>query len=98
MVFQEGDLGPFDMLEADREASKFDCPTGDTTTKKRRKDAMEKDLKAKGVRARGSRNFLVRLCKPNDIPHEIITDCEDQRGMGRKTKGDAPDTLGKGFH
>jgi hypothetical protein len=73
MVFKEGDLGPFNMPEVDIEASKFDCPTGDTTTKKRRNDAMENDLKAKVVRVRGSRDVLVRVCKQNDVPHGIMT-------------------------
>jgi hypothetical protein len=86
MVLQEGYLGPFDMSEADREASKFDFPTGDTTTKKRRKDAMENNLKAKGVRARGSRNVIVRLCKQNDIPHKITT-AKIKEGWGGKPKG-----------
>jgi hypothetical protein len=86
MVFQEEDLGPFNMSEADREASKFDCQTGDTTTKKRRKDAIENDLKAKGVRARGSRNVIVRLCEQNDIPHEITTE-KIKEGWGGNQRG-----------
>jgi hypothetical protein len=57
MVFQEGDLGPLNMLEVEREASKFDCPTGDTTTKKRRKDAMENDLKAKGGESKRQQKY-----------------------------------------
>jgi hypothetical protein len=74
------------MLEADREASKFDCPTGDTTAKKRRKDIVKNNLKAKGVRARGSRNVIVRLCKQNDIPHGIRT-AKIKEGWGGNQRG-----------
>jgi hypothetical protein len=65
---------------------KFDCVTGETMTKKRKKDALEKDLRAKEVRARGSREELVKLCKQNNVPHEISS-YKIREGWAGKPKG-----------
>jgi hypothetical protein len=53
MVYQDGDLGPFYKTDAKQQASKFEHLTGVSKRKIRRKDAMEIDLRAKGVRAKG---------------------------------------------
>jgi hypothetical protein len=81
LVFQDGDPGPFYLSEIDRVALKFNCVTGETTTKKRKKDALEKDL-----RARGSREELVKLCEQNDVPHQSMTD-KIREGWAGKPKG-----------
>jgi hypothetical protein len=86
MFYQDGDSGPHYLSDADREASKLDCPTGETSTKKRRKDALEKDLRAKGVSAKGNRDALVKLCQQNGVPHEI-TAPKIKKGWVGKPKG-----------
>jgi hypothetical protein len=45
-------MGPFFKTDAKQQASKFDSLTGASKRMIRRKDAMEKDLRAKGVRAK----------------------------------------------
>jgi hypothetical protein len=87
MVYQDGDSGPYYLSDADPEALKLDCPTGETSTKKRRKDALEKDLRAKGgVSAKGNRDALVKLCQQNNVPYEI-TAPKIKEGWVGKPKG-----------
>jgi hypothetical protein len=83
MVFQDGDPGPFNLSKIDQVTLKFDCVTGEITTKNRKKDALEKDLRAKEVRARGNREDPVKLCKQHDIPHEISWPAVLSRGVGQ---------------
>ncbi len=63
MVFQDSDSGPWYKSEAEWLASKFDRQTGDSRTKIRKKEAMEIDLRAKGVRAKGNKVAIIELCK-----------------------------------
>jgi hypothetical protein len=86
MVYQEGDVGPFFKTEAEQQASKFDTLTGDTAPKIRLKDAMEKDLRAKGVRAKGNKIAIIELCKQNNVPHEVVCDTMNE-GWNGKAKG-----------
>jgi hypothetical protein len=87
MVFENGDTGPFYLSDNDQEALKFDCETGEMTTKKRRKDALENDLRAKEVRAKGNRDELVKeLCLQNDVPTEITMQKVKEGWVG-KPKG-----------
>jgi hypothetical protein len=86
MVHQDGDSGPCCLSDVDREALKLDCPTGETSTKKRRKDALEKDLRAKGVSAKGNGDALVKLCQQNDVPCEIAAP-KTKEGWVGKPKG-----------
>jgi hypothetical protein len=66
---------------------KFDFVRGETTTKKRKKDALEKDLRAKEVKARGNRkDLIVKLCDQTDIPHEITT-TKIKEGWAEEPKG-----------
>ena len=67
MVFQHGDTGPFNLSIVDKEATKLDRPTGGTVTKKRKKEDLERELRAKGVRGKGTREALLKLCRENDI-------------------------------
>jgi phage terminase large subunit-like protein len=62
-------------------ALKFDYVTGETMTKKRKKYALEKYL-----RARGNREELVKLCEQNDVSHEISSD-KIREGWAEKPKG-----------
>ena len=41
MVFEEGDAGPFYKSALEQEATKFDCWTGASTSKMRKKEAMQ---------------------------------------------------------
>ena len=58
MVFQDRAWGPFYKFEAERKATKFDQQTGNST-KIRKKDAMQIDLRAKGVSAKGNKVAIV---------------------------------------
>jgi DNA-binding transcriptional regulator YhcF (GntR family) len=86
MVYQDGDVGPFFKTDAERQASKFDTLTGTTRRAIRRKDAMEKDLIAKGVRAKGNKVAIVELCKQNDVPYKVTTETINE-GWNGKAKG-----------
>ena len=77
--------GPFYKTDAKRQASKFDSLTGTSKRKIRRKDAMEKYLRAKGVRAKENKVAIVELCKQDDVPYkEIVETMKD--GMENKRK------------
>jgi hypothetical protein len=86
MVYQDGDVGPFFKTDTERQASKSDSLTGVSKRKIRRKDAMEIDLRAKGVRAKGNKVAIVELCKQNDIPHIVTTETVIE-GWNGKPKG-----------
>ena len=73
MVFQDGDSGPFYKSDLERAATKFDRLTGDSTRKMRKKDAMQIDLTAIGVSAKGNKVAIVELCKQNNVPHKVST-------------------------
>jgi hypothetical protein len=73
MNYQDGDLGPFYKSDAKREASKFEHQTGVIKRKIRKKDDMEIDLRAKGVRAKGNKVAIMGLCKQNDLPYKVTT-------------------------
>jgi hypothetical protein len=86
MVYQDSDSGPWYKSEAERLASKFDRQTGDSRTKIRKKEAMEIDLRAKGVRAKGNKVAIVELCKQNDVPYRVTTETILE-GWSGKPKG-----------
>jgi hypothetical protein len=87
MNYQDGDSGPFYKSEAERgEASKFDHQTGVSRRKIRKKEAMEIDLRAKGVRAKGNKVVIVQLCKHNDVPYKVFTETIIE-GRNGKRKG-----------
>jgi hypothetical protein len=86
MNFQDGDSGPFYESEAEREASKFDHQTGVSKRKIRKKEAMETDLRAKGVSAKGNKIEIVELCKQNDRPYKVFTETIIE-GWNGKPKG-----------
>jgi hypothetical protein len=86
MNFQDGDCGPFYLSQADREASKFDCRTGGTVTKKRKKEKLEQDLAAIGVVAKGTRDQLAKVCEQNNLPVQDTTEIIKDGWVG-KPKG-----------
>jgi hypothetical protein len=47
---------------------------------------MEKDLREKGVRAKGNKVVIVELCKQNDIPYIVTTETINE-GWNAKPKG-----------
>ena len=86
MVFQDGDMGPFYKSELERAATKFDRRTGASTSKMRKKEAMQNDLKAKGVSAKGNKVAIVELCKQNNVPYKVVTETIKEGWQG-KPKG-----------
>jgi len=86
MVYEEGDVGPFYMTDMERQASKSDSLTGVSKQKMRRKDDMEKDLRAKGVRAKGNKVAIVELCKQNNVPYTVTAEAIKE-GWNGKPKG-----------
>ena len=86
MNYQYGDSEPFYKSEAEREASKFDRQTGVSKSKIRKKEAMETDLRAKGVRAKGNKVAIIELCKQNDVPYKVLTETIIE-GWNGKPKG-----------
>jgi hypothetical protein len=87
MNYQDGDSRPFYKSEAEREASKFDHQTGVSKRKIRKKEAMETDLRAKGVRAKGRNKVaIVELCKQNNVPYKVFTETSIEGWTG-KPKG-----------
>jgi hypothetical protein len=74
MNYQDGDSGPFHKSEAEREASKFDHQTGVSKRKIRKKETMEIDLRAEGVRAKGNKVAIIEFCKQNNVPYKVFTE------------------------
>ena len=62
------DNGPFYLSEAKRRSTKFDQDTGKTSLCRIKKELLVQALEAKGVRAKGNKKAIVKLCQLNDIP------------------------------
>jgi hypothetical protein len=56
------------------------------TRKTRKKDAMQIDLRAKGVSAKGNKVAIIELCKQNNTPCKVATKTVKEGWMG-KPKG-----------
>jgi hypothetical protein len=87
MVFVPGDSGPFWMSTVERELNRKDRLTTKTIKRFRNKSDLLKDLQAKGVSAKGTKDELQILCKNKDVPiqeelEEIIEGWENRpKGM-----------------
>jgi hypothetical protein len=83
MVYQAGDVGPFFKTDTEQQALKLNSLTGSKLKKDKKKDAMEKYLRAKGVRAKGNKVAIVELYKQNDVPYKVMTKTINKEWNGK---------------
>jgi hypothetical protein len=86
MSFKEGHAGPFWMSATEKEYYRKDRPTGKTIKRFRKKSDLLKDLQAKNVSAKGTKDELQVLCKNKDVPIEEEL-AEVVEGWEEKAKG-----------
>ena len=86
MVFSSSDAGPFVMTAEEKELNRNDRQKGKKIKRFRNKRDLQKDLRAKGVSAKGGKDDLQVLCKNKDIPIEEEID-EIIEGWEGKPKG-----------
>jgi hypothetical protein len=68
MVFASTDVGPYWMSPTERELSRNDRLTGKKIKRFRNKNDLLKDLRVKGMPAKGTKDELQVLCKNKDLP------------------------------
>jgi len=87
MCFKEGDVGPFWMSEAEREEKRFDKTVdGQTKTRQFTKDELVKQLKEKGITAKGKKEAIQRMAQEQGLPIEE-TKAKIIEGWEGKPKG-----------
>jgi hypothetical protein len=67
MFFASTDVGPFWLSPEERESNRNDSLTGKTIKRSQSKGDLLKDLQAKGVSAKGTKDELQIFCKNKDI-------------------------------
>jgi hypothetical protein len=86
MVYTSSDAGPFTITAEEKEFNRKDRQKGNRIKRMRNKKELQKDLRAKGVSAKGGKDDLQVLCKNKDIPIEEEID-EVIEGWEGKPKG-----------
>ena len=96
MIFNDGDVGPFYMTEAERANRREDRFTGTSKTKKRLKSDLQKELTSRGVNASGNYKTIRALAVNNNVPVDIeVPDVEE--GWVGKPKGSLQILWERGF-
>jgi hypothetical protein len=96
VVFSSTDPGPCWLSDGDKELKRKDRPTGKTSKKFRNTADLQKDLRAKGVSAKGTKDELHACCTNKDMPVDE-TVVEIDKGWEGKPKGMLQTLWERGF-